>query len=283
MKTKAYNIFCKCFPLLPMEEEMFLKLLDIDSCKLIPYYEHEVLAGYGVVKGNCIRLLCVAPDYRGRGIGSKLMKKCEQYIAENGFDKAVLGDKGSEFFIGAVTPENQWNDMRNRFFEREGYSASNGCLEMKMNLADFDYCKLEIPACPDDVTFGYLDKDKKAELIEAVEKVSPDWAEYFTMESPVFAAEKDGKIAGFCIVDENADTIISTGENNVGMIGCVGVIPEMRRNGIGLRMVAKAMDDIKGKGCDDVFIHFTYLDWWYGRLGFKTFLHYWFGEKELNK
>ena len=128
-----------------------------------------------------------------------------------------------------------------------------------------------------------IDKDEKAELIEAVKKVSPDWVEYFTMESPVFAAKKDGKIASFCIVDENADTIISTGNNNVGMIGCVGTVPEMRRNGIGLRMVAKAMDDIKGKGCDDVFIHFTYLDWWYGRLGFKTFLHYWFGEKELNK
>ena len=34
--------------------------------------------------------------------------------------------------------------------------------------------------------------------------------------------KKDGKLASFCIVDENADTIISTGKNNVGMIGCVG-------------------------------------------------------------
>ncbi len=283
MKTKVYELFRKCFPQFSMPEDTFIKLLDADSCKLIPYYEHEAFAGCAAVSGNCIRLVCVDPDYRGRGIGSKLMEKSEQVISENGFDKAVLGGRDSELFIGAVTPENQWKDMRNRFFEREGYSAGNGCLEMKMSLGDFDFDTLDIPACPSDVSFGYLPESKKDELYKAVEQVSPEWLEYFGNGSPVFAAEKDGKIVGFCIVDVDADTIISTESNNVGMIGCVGVIPEMRRCGIGLAMVANAMQDIKGKGCDDVFIHYTYLDWWYGRLGFKTFLHYWFGEKELNR
>ncbi len=283
MKTKYYNIFRKCFPELPMTEETFLNLLDAENCKIIPYYEHEVLAGYAAVKGNCVRLLCVSPDYRGRGIGSKLMQECEKYIAENGFDKAILGGFDSELFIGAVTPENQWNNMQNRFFEREGYSAKNGCIEMRMKLNDFDYKNLNIPKCPENVTFGYLTDADKDDLISAVAKVDPAWIEYFGYGSPVFAAKSDGKIAGFCIVDENAETIMSTGENNVGVIGCVGVVPDMRRNGIGLEMVAQAMLDVRNKGCDEIFIHFTYLDWWYGRLGYKTFLRYWFGEKELKK
>ncbi len=282
MNTEVYELFLTCFPQFPMPEDTFLKLLDADNCKIIPYYENETLVGCAAVKDNCIRLLCVHPDYRGRDIGGKLLRDCEKIISANGYNQAVLGGD-SELFIGAVTPEEQWNDMRSRFFEREGYSAGNGCIEMKMSLSDFDYDTLDIPACPEDVTFGYIGNEDKDSLYKAVNEVSPEWLEYFTFESPIFAAKRNGEIVGFCIVDENADTIISNGSNNVGMIGCVGVIPEMRRHGIGLAMVANATRDIQSKGCDDAFIHYTYLDWWYGRLGYKTFLRYWFGKKDLVK
>ncbi len=280
METEIYKLFLKCFPQFDMPEDIFLKLLDADNCTLIPYYEQETLAGCAAVRNDCIRLLCVHPDYRGKNIGGKLLRDCEKMILANGYKCAVLGGD-SELFIGAVTPEEQWSDMHSRFFEREGYTAANGCIEMKMKLSDFNYDTLDIPACPDDVTFGYIGEEDKESLYKAVNKVNPEWLEYFTFSSPIYAAKRNGEIAGFCIVDLNADTIISNGSNNVGMIGCVGVIPEMRRNGIGLAMVANATRDIKSKGCDDAFIHYTYLDWWYGRLGYKTFLRYWFGKKDL--
>ncbi len=282
MNTEVYELFKECFPQFSMPEDIFLRLLDADNCKFIPYYENEKMIGCAAVCGDCVRLLCVHPDYRGRGIGAKLLRDCEKMISANGFKRAVLGGD-SELFIGAVTPEEQWNDMHNLFFEREGYRAGNGCIEMKMKLSDFDYGKLDIPACPEDVSFGYIDGGDRESLCRAVNEVSPEWLKYFTPESPVFAAKRGGRVVGFCIVDENADTIISDGKNNVGVIGCVGVIPEERRHGIGLKMVAEATRDIKSKGCDESFIHYTYLDWWYGRLGYKTFLRYWFGEKVLEK
>lgn len=281
MKNHVYKLFLGCFPEFPLPQQVFDKLLDIDGCSIVPHYEGDVLAGCGAVKDNNIRLICVSPDFRGRGIGHKLMEECERLIAENGFDKAFLGGADSELFIGAVTPVEQWKEMRNSFFENEGYSARNGCLEMRMKLSDFDFDSLDIPLCPSDTEFGYISEADRDELLAAVEKVDENWVKYFTFESPIFAAKRDGKLVGFCIVDVNSDTIISNGSNNVGVIGCVGVVPESRRNGIGLAMVAHAMQDIKQKGCDDAFIHFTYLDWWYGRLGFKPFLYYWFGKKEL--
>lgn len=283
MNTEIYTLFLECFPQFPMTENVFRKLLDADNCKIITHYEDEKLAGYGAVYGNCIRLICVAPEFRGMGIGHVLMRKCEKFIVQNGFNTAVLGGQDSELFIGAVTPEEQWKNMQNKFFENEGYTAHNGCLEMRMNMSDFDFERLDIPPCPDNVTFGYISEDRKAELLTAVEKVSEEWIQYFTFDSPIFAAEVDGKIVGFCIVDINADTFISTDKNSVGVVGCVGTVPEYRRKGIGLAMAANAVQDAKLKGCDEIFIHYTYLDWWYGRLGFKTFLHYWFGEKELQK
>lgn len=283
MNTEFYELFVKSFPQFPVTEAVFDKLLQADRCRMITHYEDGKLAGCAAVSGNCIRLICVAPEYRGMGIGHVLMRKCEKFIAENGFNTAVLGGQDSRLFIGAVTPEEQWQNMRNKFFENEGYTARNGCLEMRMDIGKFSLDGLDIPICPDNVTFEYISEDRREELLAAVKKVSEEWVQYFAPDSPIFTAQADGKIASFCIVDVNADTIISTAENSVGVIGCVGTVPEERRKGIGLAMVAHAMQDAKNKGCNEIFIHYTYLDWWYGRLGFKTFLHYWFGEKGLGK
>lgn len=283
MNTEIYKLFLKCFPQFPMTEDIFCKLLNADKCQIVTHSECDKLAGFTAVDGNCIRLICVTPEFRGNGIGHILMQKSEELIAQNGFKTAVLGGQDSELFIGAVTPEEQWKNMQNEFFENEGYRAKNGCLEMRMNMSDFDFEGLDIPPCPDNVTFGYISEDRKDELLTAVGKVSEDWVQYFTFDSPIFAAEIDGKIASFCIVDTDAETIISTCINNVGVVGCVGTVPEHRCKGIGLAMAANAVQDAKQKGCDEIFIHYTYLDWWYGKLGFKTFLHYWFGEKELKK
>lgn len=283
MKDQVYEIFRQCFPQFPIPKDIFFKLLNADDCKFILRSENGAAAGCSVIHKNCIRLLCVRPEYRGKGLGNSLLRESESFIAENGFDRAVLGGQDSELFIGAVTPEEQWDGLHNKFFEREGYRASSGCIEMKMSLRDFDLNKLDIPPCTDNVSFGYIGAEDKEELCRAVSAVSPDWVQYFTFESPVLAAKLDSRIVGFCIVDENAETVISSGSNNVASIGCVGVIPEMRKHGVGLAMVAEAVRDVSQKGCSDAFIHYTYLEQWYGRLGFRTFLRLWFGEKELDR
>lgn len=283
MKDQVYEIFRQCFPQLPIPKDIFFRLLNADSCKFILRSKNGIPAGCSVIHKNCIRLLCVIPEYRGKGLGSSLLRESEIFIAESGFDCAVLGGQDSELFIGAVTPEEQWEGLHNKFFEREGYHASSGCIEMKMSLKDFDPDKLDIPPCSNNVSFSYIDAEDKEELCRAVSAVSPDWVQYFTFESPVLAAKLDSRIVGFCIVDENADTIISSGSNKVASIGCVGVIPEMRKHGVGLAMVAEAVRDVSQKGCSDAFIHYTYLEQWYGRLGFRTFLRLWFGEKELDR
>ncbi len=279
MDNRIYDIFTECFPQFSVSEKTFEKLLGPENCTIITHCENGSVVGYSAVQDNYIRLLCVEPPYRNKGIGSELLRRSEEAILSGGFDTAVLGGTNSELFIGAVTPEEQWNDMRCFFFENRGYTASDGCIEMKMSLSDFS--ESSVPGYPSDVTFRYCGKDKLQELLGAVNEVDSEWLVYFKPESNIFTAEQNGKIVGFCIADTDVDSIISTSGKNIGMIGCVGVIPEARRKGIGLAMVSKAMSDLRSKGCDEVFIHYTHLDWWYGRLGFKTFLHYWFGRKSL--
>lgn len=281
MKDKIYELFSKSFPQLSVGKEVFFRLLKPENCQIIPYAEDGILAGCSVVWDNCIRLLCVLPDFRGKGIGSRLLSESEKLIAENGFDRAVLGGHDSGLFIGEVVPAERQGEMTETFFSRRGYGAEEECIEMKMSLGAFDFEKLDIPPCSDGVSFGYIGKEEETELRKTVGAVDPDWVQYFTFESPVFAAKLDGRIVGFCIIDENVDTVISSGSNNVGSVGCVGVAPEMRKKGVGLAMVSEAVRNIQRDGCTDAFIHYTYLDKWYGRLGFRTFLRYRFSEKKL--
>lgn len=280
MKNTIYGLFSKCFPQLPIGRDSFFRLIDADKCSVIPYYEDGAVAGCSVVSGDCIRLLCVAPGSRGKGIGSGLLRDSERLIAENGFKRAVLGGRDSGLFIGETVPVEQ-TENAGSFFSRRGYVSDDGCIEMKMPLEDFDFEGLDIPICPDGTSFGYIEKEEHGSLLRAVEEVDADWVQYFTYGSPIFAAKLNGRIAAFCMIDENADTVISRDGSNVVSIGCVGTVPEMRKKGIGLAMVAEAAHIAKNNGCTDAFIHYTYLDKWYGRLGFKTFLRYRFSEKKL--
>lgn len=282
MMENIYGIFSECFPQLPVGEEVFFRLLDADSCKLFFADDNGLTAGFSAVCGNCIRLLCVRPEFRGKGIGSRLLRESEEFIVQSGFDRAVLGGTDSGLFIGEAVPADRSDfasATRNSFFGHRGYRSESGCIEMKMRSENFDPDKLDIPPCPDGTSFVLAESGDMENLLRAVEAVDTDWAQYFTAERPVLIAKLGGETAGFCIIEENADTVISSGENNVGSIGCVGVIPQMRGKGIGLAMVAEAMRRLKQNGCTDAFIHYTYLDRWYGRLGFKTFLRYSFSEK----
>jgi len=67
----------------------------------------------------------------------------------------------------------------------------------------------------------------------------------------------------------------------VGVPGCVGTVPRFRRQGIGLKMVALACEELRKMGCDTGFIHYTGVAHWYARLGFQTFLTEYFMHKAI--
>ena len=93
-------------------------------------------------------------------------------------------------------------------------------------------------------------------------------------------AELDGTIAGFEVL--STDGGYFTAPNQLGgSVGCVGVVPHMRERGIGLEMVSHGVQWLKEQGCDVVELRYTWLESWYGKLGFKTVSRQWMGEKTL--
>lgn len=241
-----YDIFRKCFPEIDVSEKIFYKLVNVNNLHSIEYQDQR------------------------KGIGTRLLKLCEEYIMEQGYEEILTGGVSSGLFIGA--PEKSIG-----FFEKYGFQFIGGCEEMKRSIQDFCKDNYSLPV-PENTSFGWYQGSMK-ELEKAVADVEEDWVKYFDENSNVFCGWCNNEISSFCIVDYDSECILSNGKNKVGTIGCVGTVHKYREKGIGLKMVALASEELKKQKCDLCFIHFTGVASWYAKLGYKTFLKEYFGIK----
>ncbi len=256
-----FDIFKSCFPWCSLTEELFSELSERENCHII---SEEGGAAY--INKNKITFMAVHPDYQGKGIGKRLLMAAEAYIKSIGYDYVRTGG------IFPSLPV----EVRG-FFEKNGYKTDEIYSEMGMNVKGFIADSLPTP---ENVTFGYYNGSFD-ELIKVVAAVDEEWVQYFSEDSTVFCGYRDGELASFCIAEESVSCLLSDGKNKVGSIGCVGTQPDFRKQGIGLRMVELATEDLAAKGADKCFIHWTSLTDWYGRLGYRTFLDFIPAEKKL--
>ena len=268
-----YEIFNACFPELDVSEEAFFHMLNRPSQIVLEHQEDGRLAGFVMLEKNKLRLLCVRPEYRGRGIGSMLLSYAEDIARGKGEKKMIVGGTGpTRVFIGA--PE-----KAKGFFEKQGYTVLDHFDEMQGDLSAFRAADYSLPV-PEGASFGWYEGDAEA-LQRAVAQVDADWVQYFPEGQKVFCGMLNGEIASFCAVEEWENCLLSNGKNRVGAPGCVGTVPKFRRKGMGLKMVALACEELKKQGCDTCYIHYTGVAPWYAKLGFRVFLTQYFCEKTL--
>lgn len=280
MKHTVYTIFKECFPAFPMPAEKLLLCMNYDVCSIITVEEAGEIVGFSAVCDNSIRLLCVRPDKQRKGYGSKLLSMSEETIRSAGFKEAVLGGTASALCIGAPIAETELLANHHPFFSKYGYVAEDGCHEMRLALQEFSLEKAAVTT-DEAVTFGYYKDVDRQPLFEAVADVDEDWVQYFRNTEYVFCAFLNGKVASFTILDFDDNNILCREGVKIGSIGCVGTVHAARKKGIGLKMVALATEELKKRGCAESFIHYTNVDKWYAKLGYRNFLHYWFGKKNL--
>lgn len=257
-----HEIFRLCFPEYRIAEHIFSHNA-LEGRKAL-----RCEGGFATVRRDRIELLCVAPEYGGQGRGKALLERCEARIAENGYRTVSIG---GGLICGA-------EERSVPFFEKMGYAIGEcSYTEMELKLADFIPTEAKLNC---DVDFGFYDGDID-ELRRAVSCVDEEWVQYFTEGQMFFCGYVAGELASFCIVGDDEQCLLSDGVAKIGSVGCVGTLPEFRNRGMGLRMVALASEWLKRQGCDKVFIHYTHLDGWYGRLGAKVFQRFRTAEKKL--
>ncbi len=258
-----YDIFCRCFPELSLTEEEFGELSGLGGCEVL-----EANGGFALVQRNKIRLLCVLPEFRGKGTGGALLSRCEELILASGYTSAEVGGTDSRLFIGAVGNSAD-------FFEKRGYILDDMVADMCGEAGEL---KLDMPL-PAGVEFGN-EPGGSERLKAAVSSVDEDWVQYFG-EGEIFCAYSGGEIASFCTIEDDVTCIFSDGKTRMGSIGCVGTVPEFRRRGIGLAMVAEASRELLRRGCGKIFIHYTGVYDWYARIGYRTRVWLKLGGKRL--
>lgn len=127
------------------------------------------------------------------------------------------------------------------------------------------------------ITYGWY-HGSLAELHKCVEAVDPEWVQYFQADSPVFCAFIGEKPVSFCQIERTDGSILAAPGLRVGSIGCVGTVPEHRGHGIALRMVDLAALELRKQGMDVSYIHYTFIDRWYQKLGYQVLARFRFLE-----
>lgn len=270
-------LFTKCFPMMSVSESVISRKLS--GTDMFFRYENGELIGFSAVEGESLLLVCVHPDYQGKGHGTSLLCEAEEFIRNNAGNRVILGRSSRDLFWGAVI-----NSMSHRFFEKRGYTAYNGCLSMYLYTEDFSYDRFtEKYPVPDGIRFCISREGLPEDIYDAVEKTEPNWLRFYRERSDaaVITVHRGEKTIGFMTADTDAHTIITEDGYQTGLIGYLGIIPEERNKGNGISMLAFAIDFMKSEGCTEIFVNYTSEDQWYARAGFEEYLWYWMGEKSL--
>ncbi len=251
---EVYNLFQFTYPNLTITLEQFCQLFN--GCEIVGSLQR----GIAMIRDNSIVFLAVPEEEQSQGLGTHLLNACEQQIRSKDYNSIEISGAP---LCGATNASNS-------FFEKNGYTGKNSYVEMGMEITRYCPPSLNIP---DDVSFNFY-KGSLDELKEAVAQVDEEWVQYFTDIDSVFCGYQNGNLASFCIIGTDELCLLSNETNKVGSVGCVGTLPQYRKQGIGLAMVSKATEYLRDNGCTDSFIHYTHLESWYSKLGYKTFLRF---------
>lgn len=274
---ELYDLYMKCLPQFPVTYDTFLQTLRPDAVHVLEHREGGTLIGFALLCGGSMSMLCVDPAYRNRGVGEMLLYRGEGVTQTEDNPRMYLG-QGRHYLLQGV-PEGPAIG----FFSRRGYTSCWSSINMELPLNGFSLGGIDIPPAPQGLGFRFAEEADRPALLLAVKAAESKWVSIFEdCSDPVLLAELGGEVAGFEILSADGGYFVSPGER-VGSIGCVGVVPDMRQRGIGLAMVAEGALWLKNQRCDKVELRYTWLEEWYGKLGFRTTCRQWMGEKVLSR
>ncbi len=270
-----YSVYSRALPNLCTSLESFKERLAVDDdTKTFHAYENNQVVGFAMVRGNGLQLLCVLPEYQGRGIGSRLLGDAENFVQSKGHDKILLGiGHGKYLMQGAVEPSSG-------FFISKGYQADWVSVDMVLKLSEYQADPLA--ASVSDVRFGLATREHKAKIMSMIKEHQPPWAEFYkTFQGEIVIAESE-RIMGSVMLVEDQLSFAACFDGPVGGLGCLLVEPAYRERGIGLGLAAAATSRLKQLGFEYSYVGYTWLEDWYGRLGYRTFQRFWMGEKSFS-
>ena len=227
-----------------------------------------------------VALLVVAADARGRGIGAALWDAALMALRARGRTLVRLGGESDVLLPGvpALADDATW-----RFLRRRGVVP--GGLEVDLHV------DLRVPStfAPDPARPAdgvRLVDDDPAAALAFVERCFPGrWADeaaaYAAAGCHLLTLREGPRTLAFCAAFRPDDALLGPSltwhaalPGPVGGLGPLGVDPDARGRGLGLRVVAEGLAWQRARGSRDVIINWTTLAGFYGRLGARVWRTY---------
>ena len=236
------------------------------------YIGHE-LAGYVWMNWNnengYIQLIVVSEKFRGNGIGRLLLQKAEEWLAREGVRRVQLGGGGGYLWQGVPDGGQDW-------FLHRGYSIDEVSIDMTMDLRLYVYPAWVDRRLPAGIVFrNAVPGDFDKLMIALTDEDLADWKPYYRIlieegrYGDIFVAQEDDEIVGMVMGSCNESIWQERMEKPVGELACMGVIRSCRGRGIGKALAAKVTDDLKRRGMTTGYLRWTWLEDWYGSLGYQ--------------
>ncbi len=229
-------------------------------------------------KEGQITLIMIKTSHQRKGIGTLLLNKAVEFLRKEGAAKIFIGSGAGSYFWPGV-PKELVNAIT--FFKKNEFRAIETNFDMVRNL-EYYQIPVEIQEYIKELNlkFDSPTETTKNDLIKFEKLNFPEWVEYFRIATPrnILVAKIDNTIVGTCILSNQKEFTWPELLNSTGGFGVLGVSEAYRNKGIGLSLAATATQVLKERGNSNSFLGWTYLDKWYGKLGYKVWKEYVYGQ-----
>ncbi|KAL1968346.1 hypothetical protein VTN77DRAFT_1875 [Rasamsonia byssochlamydoides] len=244
-----------------------------------------------------IAVLAVDPARQGQGIGTSLLKEARGYFRQHqGLVRASLGSYFPRFWPGLPT------DLPSHlaeFFVHRGFRLSppdETSADLYQDIRNFQALQVYLDrAAKGGYTFRAVQpEDFEGCLIGQKRNFCTytGWVEAYIALNPrehpssiMAAFDATGKQVAWTLMLSHESPFLHAQwalpplcGPKTGLIGCVGVDAAHRKAGIGLALLCHAIEDLKRRGVEGVFVDWTTKVEWYAKVGFKVWREYRRGE-----
>ena len=286
------GLFKACFPGIERGTGTVLSLLSDSSNRVLTREIDGITAAAAVWRENTALMLCVLPEYRGRGLGSALLSEMEEDARRGGAEEFRFCDGPG--YLAPGIPIGKGYEKNAAFFEKRGYKHTWGdeeCVDMDLDLRDASFRGARPGDRRDGILYCFAGDGDRDAVVACAEDGHEKFARYYRdpalyrPDSPrrVLAAFPDGgaspTAAGALIIYEEE----ATEEPGLGSVGCTVVRHAYRNRGIATTMVRAGTEHLRSIGLRRAFLGYTYtaIVPMYARSGYGICMKYLMGAKKL--
>jgi GNAT superfamily N-acetyltransferase len=261
-----------------------------------------------------IGMIFVHPNYRRKGIGTKLVQIVEEFFAKNGGQIISIGREPGNYFLPGVPEE---LDETMEFFDTFGYGESgiSSSIDIIGDISYYEEIPINNPKLAEYIRKNKADGYEVIAYSNDLKEKMRDYMHttfgnhwYWKVNNHIICPEAAmdeiqilirknpsgvQEFLGFALTSSvssmktaAATLVQSKGDPIFGGLGPIGISDSIRGRALGAMLLHCALYNLKRKGVKKVLIDWTshgLLKRFYGPAGFKLYMTYISGSKTLTR